>query len=199
MPPGPFFGAFSAGTQCDDSRRTPQPAQRPRSAPARADRQAQDIARQVAAVKRATGYPTRDYAREREILLDVRARAEALGLPGDLVESILRLLIRSSLTTQEQASVAAHGAGSGQRALVIGGAGKMGGWFVQFLMSQGFQVDVADPRGAPRGANRGGRLAQARAHARLHRGGGTARRHRCGCCASWRCGGHQAWCSISAR
>jgi chorismate mutase/prephenate dehydrogenase len=113
----------------------------------------QEIAREVATVKRATGYPTRDYAREREILLGVRERAAAMGVPADLAEGILRLLIRYSLATQEQASVAAHGAGSGQRALVIGGAGKMGGWFVQFLLSQGFMVEVSDPHGAPAGAS----------------------------------------------
>ncbi len=61
----------------------------------------------------------------------------------------MRVLIRSSLTTQEQASVAAQGAGSGQRALVIGGAGKIGSWFVQFLSSQGFIVEIADPAGGP--------------------------------------------------
>lgn len=104
----------------------------------------QAIAREVAAAKRATGYPTRDYQREREVVLGVRRRAEQLGLPGDLAEKVLRLLIRSSLTTQEQVSVATHGIGSGRRALVIGGAGKMGGWFVQFLVSQGFDVQVAD-------------------------------------------------------
>jgi len=65
---------------------------------------------------------------------------------------MLRLLIRSSLTTQEQASVAARGAGSGRRALVIGGGGRMGRWFVEFLASQGFAVEVADPAGAPDGA-----------------------------------------------
>jgi chorismate mutase/prephenate dehydrogenase len=59
---------------------------------------------------------------------------------------VIRLLIRSSLTTQEQASVVAHGSGSGRRALVIGGAGKMGGWFTSFLSSQGFEVEVADPK-----------------------------------------------------
>jgi chorismate mutase/prephenate dehydrogenase len=111
----------------------------------------QAIAREVAAAKRATGYPTRDYQREREVVLGVRRRAEALGLPGDLAENVLRLLIRSSLTTQEQVSVATHGTGSGRRALVIGGAGKMGSWFVQFLISQGFEVLVADPAGAPAG------------------------------------------------
>ena len=111
----------------------------------------QAIARQVAAAKRSTGYPTRDYQREREVILGVRRRAEHLGLPGDLAEQVLRLLIRSSLTTQEQVSVAAHGAGSGRSALVIGGAGKMGAWFSQFLQSQGFTVQVADPAGAVSG------------------------------------------------
>lgn len=111
----------------------------------------QAIGREIAAAKRSTGHPTRDYRREREVILGVRAKAEALGLPGELAEDVLRLLIRSSLTTQEQARVAAHGAGSGRRALVIGGAGKMGGWFVQFLGSQGFSVQVADPNGAAPG------------------------------------------------
>jgi chorismate mutase/prephenate dehydrogenase len=111
----------------------------------------QAIAREVAAAKRSTGYPTRDYQREREVILGVRRRAEQLGLPGDLAEKVLRLLIRSSLTTQEQVSVATHGAGSGRHALVIGGAGKMGAWFRQFLLSQGFDVMVADPAGAAPG------------------------------------------------
>lgn len=105
----------------------------------------QELSRDVAAVKRATGTPTRDYLREREVILGVRERASRLGLPGDLAENLYRLLIRSSLTTQEQLSVVAHGAGSGRRALVIGGAGKMGGWFGRFLASQGFDVQVADP------------------------------------------------------
>ena len=111
----------------------------------------QATSREIAAAKRATGYPTRDYQREREVILGVRSRAEKLGLPGELAEDVLRLLIRSSLTTQEQARVAAHGAGSGRRALVIGGAGKMGAWVVQFLSSQGFAVQVADPCGAAPG------------------------------------------------
>ena len=111
----------------------------------------QAIAREVAAAKRATGYPTRDYQREREVILGVRKRAEQAGVPGDLAEKVLRLLIRSSLATQEQVSVATRGTGSGRRALVIGGAGKMGGWFVQFLVSQGFDVQVADPAGAAPG------------------------------------------------
>jgi chorismate mutase/prephenate dehydrogenase len=107
----------------------------------------QATSREIARVKRATGYPTRDYGREREVILAVRASAAELGVPADIAEGVMRLLIRSSLTTQEQASVVARGAGSGQRALVIGGAGKIGAWFAQFLASQGFAVEVADPAG----------------------------------------------------
>jgi len=108
------------------------------------------LSEEVARVKRATGKPTRDYEREREVILGVRAMAADRGVSGELAEQLLRLLIRSSLTTQEQASVVAQGTGSGRRALVIGGAGKMGGWFVSFLVSQGFTVEIADPgAGAP--------------------------------------------------
>lgn len=112
----------------------------------------QETSREVARVKRATQHPTRDYAREREVILGAREQASQLGVSPDLAESLMRSLIRSSLTTQERASVAAGGAGSGQRALVIGGAGKMGRWFVEFLASQGFTVEVSDPSGTVPGA-----------------------------------------------
>ena len=103
------------------------------------------VSEEVAQVKRATGRSTRDYERERDVILGVRAMAEERGVSPALAEQLLRLLIRSSLTTQEHASVVARGAGTGRRALVIGGAGKMGGWFVNFLASQGFAVEVSDP------------------------------------------------------
>ncbi|HEX4151161.1 MAG TPA: prephenate dehydrogenase/arogenate dehydrogenase family protein [Steroidobacteraceae bacterium] len=107
----------------------------------------QALSEQVAAVKRATGRATRDFAREREVIVRGRQAAERLGLKPDLAESLLRQLIQSSLTTQEQARVAAQGQGAGKRALLIGGRGKMGAWFTDFLASQGFQVTIADPRG----------------------------------------------------
>jgi chorismate mutase/prephenate dehydrogenase len=107
----------------------------------------QALSEQVAAVKRSTGRATRDFGREREVILRGRNAALRLGVPPDLAESLLRLLIQSSLATQEQARVAAQAHGSGKRALVIGGHGKMGGWFAEFLASQGFRVAIADPKG----------------------------------------------------
>ncbi len=111
----------------------------------------QALSEQVAEVKRATGHPTRDFAREREVVLRARATAERLKFSPELAESILRKLIDSSLARQEQAGVAALGRGTGRRALIIGGAGKMGGWFAEFLDSQGFEVTIADPAPAGRG------------------------------------------------
>jgi chorismate mutase/prephenate dehydrogenase len=107
----------------------------------------QRISRQVAEAKRTTGHPTRDYRREREVVLGVRQVAEEQGVSPDVAEQILRLLIRSSLATQEHIRVRTEGEGGGRRALVIGGRGKMGHWFADFLTSQGYTVEVGDPAG----------------------------------------------------
>lgn len=95
--------------------------------------------------KRAGGAATRDYAREKEVLDRGRTQAEALGIDPELAETVLRQLIRSSLQSQERDRVIAEGKGDGRRALVIGGAGKMGAWFADFFASQGFATTVADP------------------------------------------------------
>jgi len=108
-----------------------------------AERQA--TIRGIAGVKRATGFPLRDYKREREVFQNARKKAESVGVSPQVAESIMRLLIQYSLTMQEKTRVVAHAHGGGQRALVIGGSGKMGGWFSQFLFSQGFEVEIADP------------------------------------------------------
>lgn len=110
-----------------------------------AERQA--LSKKVAEAKRAAKLPTRDFNREREVLLRARASATELGISPDLTEGILRMLIRGSLTTQEREQVAAGNRGSGRTALVIGGAGKMGSWFSEFLASQGYRVSIADPLG----------------------------------------------------
>jgi chorismate mutase / prephenate dehydrogenase len=105
----------------------------------------QKIVAEIGAHKIQNAVPTRDYEREREVLKGAREQALERGLEPDLAEQIMRLLIRSSLTHQEQTRVAAQTSGAGKRVLIIGGAGKMGAWFAEFLSSQGFAVEVADP------------------------------------------------------
>jgi len=105
----------------------------------------QRVVGEIGSNKRTEGAATRDYAREKVVLDMGRTQAEQLGLDPDLAENILRQLITTSLASQERERVIAEGKGDGRRVLVIGGAGKMGGWFVEFFTSQGFATTVADP------------------------------------------------------
>ena len=104
----------------------------------------QQIVAEIGRSKRTTGTGTRDYKREKDVLDMGRAQAEELGVDPDLVENLLQLLIRTSLQSQERDRVVAEAKGDGRRALVIGGAGKMGRWFADFFTSQGFATTVAD-------------------------------------------------------
>lgn len=107
----------------------------------------QAIVAEIGRVKRHYRQPTRDYTREREVRDLARARAASLGLDPDLGERLVGAMIEASLTSQERDRLEALGAGAGRSALVIGGAGRMGRWFTEFLATQGWAVGVADPAG----------------------------------------------------
>lgn len=105
----------------------------------------QRIVSRIGRLKRAAGRQLRDFRREREVLAGVRAHAERHGLDPQVAETLLTTLIEASLTRQEGERVALAARGQGRRALVIGGAGRIGGWMVRFLDSQGFRPLIADP------------------------------------------------------
>ena len=98
----------------------------------------QAVAQKIGQVKRDAGIPTRDYRQERDVVERARAAAVEHGLSPTLGEELILALIRGSLTVQEKDTVAASGEGTGRRALVIGGSGHMGRWFVRYLAAQGF-------------------------------------------------------------
>lgn len=107
-----------------------------------ADRQR--VVGEIGNTKQTAGRATRDFEREKDVLDMAREQAQSLGVDPNLADQIMTALIRASLTHQEQSRVIAEGRGDGRRALVIGGAGKMGGWFVNFFSSQGFLTVIAD-------------------------------------------------------
>lgn len=111
----------------------------------------QALATEIGRIKASTGKATRDFTQEKEVVNRARRAGEAVGLDPQLAEDVAMMLIRGSLTVQEQDRVQAKGEGGGRRVLIIGGAGKMGGWFARFLSSQGFAVEIADPAGAVEG------------------------------------------------
>ena len=91
-----------------------------------------------------TGSPLRHYEREREVIDRGVARAESLGLEGAVAREILQTLIHHSLSNQETHKLVQSEHGHGQRALVIGGLGRMGVWMCRYLDMVGYSVDVAD-------------------------------------------------------
>ena len=109
----------------------------------------QALAQRIGQIKRDAGIPTRDYRQEKDVVERARAAAVEHGLSPTMGEELILALIRGSLTIQEKDTVAASGEGTGRRALVIGGSGHMGRWFVRYLAAQGFTVDSADPTDPP--------------------------------------------------
>ncbi len=105
----------------------------------------QQLVSEIGRFKQGRGQQLRDFRREREVLKLVRARAESVGLDPSLAEMLFRRLIDASLTRQEQERARLAGRGEGHRALLIGGAGRMGRWLAGFLDNQGFDVLLADP------------------------------------------------------
>lgn len=110
------------------------------------------LARQVGEIKQQDGQPIRNYSVEAEAMRLVREAADKLGVPRETAESLLKLEIRESLRVQERDRVrrARTSTGDAGRAIVIGGAGRMGRWFVEFLESKGYACRVIDPAGPER-------------------------------------------------
>lgn len=101
-------------------------------------------ARRIGAAKRGAGVPLRDFDVEQQVLARAEAEATALpDLPTELARAIMQALIEHSRIEQERVSFAEYG-GATETILVVGGAGKMGRWLVQFFRNQGHHVLVQD-------------------------------------------------------
>ena len=104
----------------------------------------QVLSEEIGAIKRKKGRSTRDYQREKLVIELAQSHAKELNVDPEMVVDLMQLLIQSSLKTQESARVKEEGQGNGKRALVIGGHGRMGGWFAEFMSMQGYEVHIAD-------------------------------------------------------
>jgi len=98
----------------------------------------------IGSVKLSTKSPTRDYQREKQVIDNIMDCANSKGVDPDIARQIFSLIIRTSLEKQENQKINTSGYGSKKSALVIGGNGKMGQWFVRFLSNQEFNVDISD-------------------------------------------------------
>lgn len=103
------------------------------------------LARRVGELKRREKRATVDYAQERIVLDRARGLAAEHGLDPRAAEDLVAGLIRAAVTAQDEDSLRHAAAGAGQRAVVVGGAGRMGRWLERFLSAQGFETEILDP------------------------------------------------------
>lgn len=104
-----------------------------------------ETGKRIGAVKKQAGIPLRDYDVERSVLERTARDAESVGLAQPFVRSLMRLIISESRNEQERRHYATYN-GAAETIAVIGGAGKMGRWFVEFLENQGHLVHAYDAR-----------------------------------------------------
>jgi chorismate mutase/prephenate dehydrogenase len=102
------------------------------------------LAREAGELKRQAQRPIVDYAQERAVLERARSAAADTGLDGAVAESVIAALVRASVTAQDLDSVRRASMGAGQTAVVVGGEGRMGRWFVRFLADQGYAAGALD-------------------------------------------------------
>ena len=99
---------------------------------------------EVAAFKRQHGLKIRDASRERELLRDRHERAKALGLPSDEIESIFRLLMRSSRDHQAALRAEVPINAASYTIAIIGGHGRIGRVMARLFGDLGHRLLLVD-------------------------------------------------------
>lgn len=113
-----------------------------------------ETAKAIGQQKKLAGIALRDWDVERQVLDRAARQADELGLPRSAVRAFMQRLIATSRDEQERTSYSTY-RGAAESIVVIGGAGKMGRWFVDFFGNQGHRVsayDAAEPVWAGLGA-----------------------------------------------
>ncbi len=107
-------------------------------------RERMDLAASVGRIKAEQGHPVVVRDVEDRVLGRARLHAEECGISEEVMSSIFRSIIEGSVERQHRVGVHQR-TERGERVLVVGGAGNMGGWFRFFLGLVGHQVDILDP------------------------------------------------------
>lgn len=98
----------------------------------------------IGAVKKKLGEPLYVPGREVALIQARRQQAEEQGVAPDLVEDVLRRIIRESYRSQQDHSSQTQGDAS-RPIMVVGGGGQLGGLFVRLFRASGYQVIVVEP------------------------------------------------------
>ena len=102
------------------------------------------IVAEIAAYKRSHGVKIRDSGRETSVLSDRTARAETLGLPVGEIESIFRILMRSSRDRQAELRAEVPPGDEPKTISIIGGEGQFGRLMARLFADLGHRVLIVD-------------------------------------------------------
>ncbi|GGJ03832.1 T-protein [Shewanella hanedai] len=102
-----------------------------------------DLVAQVGAVKHGAGLPIYAPQREAAMLSKRRDEAEKMNVSPQLIEDILRRLMRESYLNEKDIGFKQVNPNLGH-VVIVGGSGKLGGLFSQMLVLSGYQVKVID-------------------------------------------------------
>ncbi|MFQ1047588.1 bifunctional chorismate mutase/prephenate dehydrogenase [Avibacterium paragallinarum] len=102
------------------------------------------LVKKVGEIKHQQGLPIYVPEREAAMLQARRQEAENLGVPPDLIEDVLRRLMRESYSRENQfgfKTVNPHI----KKIVIVGGNGKLGGLFGRYLQLSGYHVENLGP------------------------------------------------------
>jgi chorismate mutase/prephenate dehydrogenase len=102
------------------------------------------LAEQLGVEKKLVGRPIRETAQEDLVLTRLLTEGATQGISVPFIERLGRLLIDESSRRQDMVHLPPP---SGQKVLVVGGAGRMGRWLCRYFRSRGYEVAVHDPAG----------------------------------------------------
>ncbi|PJG82710.1 bifunctional chorismate mutase/prephenate dehydrogenase [Caviibacterium pharyngocola] len=98
-----------------------------------------ELVRKVGEVKHRQGLPIYVPEREAEMLQARRCEAEKMGVSADLIEDVLRRLMRESYTRENQFGFKTVNPAI-KKIVIVGGKGKLGGLFARYLTESGYAV-----------------------------------------------------------
>ncbi|EJU4821498.1 bifunctional chorismate mutase/prephenate dehydrogenase [Salmonella enterica] len=108
-----------------------------------------ELVAKVGEVKSRFGLPIYVPEREASMLASRRAEAEAIGVPPDLIEDVLRRVMRESYSSENDKGFKTL-CPSLRPAVIVGGGGQMGRLFEKMLTLSGYQVHILEQQDWPR-------------------------------------------------
>ncbi|MGL5590256.1 MAG: chorismate mutase, partial [Aeromonas veronii] len=104
---------------------------------------------EVGEVKSRHGLPIYAPDREASMLARRRAEAEQLGVPGDLIEDVLRRVMRESYASEKDTGFKCIKPALG-KVVIIGGQGQLGRLFGHMFSLSGYWVETLEQADWPR-------------------------------------------------